>query len=107
MENVKATAYAVYCPERETFLGKLGNWFTDVRLAAIYSEPAKAKMALNRADTLAPCVVVPVTLTVDAKHVDTAVQVAANAAKKEAEETGKPAGKPVVNTPSKAGARAG
>lgn len=107
MESVKATAYAVYCPERETFLGKLGQWFTDVRLAAVYSEPNKAKMALNRADTLSPCVVVPVTLTVDAKHVDTAVQVAANAAKREQEEASKPTPKTETKNPLRTPAKTG
>lgn len=83
--------YVVYCPERDTFLGKLGAWYSDIRLAGVFAEPSKAKMALNRADTAAPCVVVQVKLTVEERHIKYAVEALEKASKREEVPADKPA----------------
>lgn len=64
MENVIGIGYVLSCPSRGTFLGKLGTWYTDVRLAQVYAEPRSAKMAAARAEVSFPVAVVPVKMEV-------------------------------------------
>lgn len=73
MTDTKGIGYVVACPDRGTFLGRLGEWYTDVRLAQVYSEPRTAKSALKRAAVTFDCVVVPATVTVAGKDIDNAL----------------------------------
>jgi hypothetical protein len=73
MEDHKAIGYCVYAPTRGTFLGKLGKWYTDVRLASVYAEPRAASAAVNRSETSFPAVVVPCTILVTGQHIENAV----------------------------------
>lgn len=63
-EGIRAIAYTVYAPTRKTFLGKLGSWYSDVRLASVYAEPRAAKMAAKRCEAPFPVQVVEVSLSV-------------------------------------------
>lgn len=80
-ESHQATGYVIYSQVRSTFLGKLGSWYTDVRLAQVYAEPRSAKMALARSEVSFPAVVVPVKLTVEGRSIEYAVHDAEEAAK--------------------------
>lgn len=73
MTDTKGIGYVVACPDRGTYLGRLGEWYTDVRLAQVYSEPRTAKSALKRAAVTFDCVVVPATITVLGKDLDNAL----------------------------------
>lgn len=47
-EAKNGIGYCVYDPSKDMFLGKLGVWYSDVRLAGVFAEPGKAKAAINR-----------------------------------------------------------
>ncbi len=72
MGSATGIGYVVYCPARETYLGRMGEWYTDVRLAQVYAEPRSAKMAIGRLDYGWPAAVVPVTMTVRCIDLDAA-----------------------------------
>lgn len=74
MENATGIGYVVYCPARDTYLGRMGEWYTDVRLAQVYAEPRSAKMAIGRLEHGWPVAVVPVTVTVRGIDRETAAQ---------------------------------
>ena len=86
MEDLKAIGYVVYAQTRGTFLGKLGKWYTDVRLASVYAEPRAASAACNRLEVSFPVLTVPATIHVRGHDVENAVA-DAEAAKQKAPET--------------------
>lgn len=72
-DDYKAIGYAVFSPARKTFLGKLGTWYTDVRMASVYAEPRQASAAMKRAEVSFATVVVPITLSVSGEQIGYAV----------------------------------
>lgn len=106
MNGKSGIGYGVYCPSRDTFLGKLGEWYTDVRLAAVYAEPRAAKMAIGRLDHRWPCQVVPIVLTVrgiDLEPLEEKVEPTAETTTKRTAEDRKANGPPTpAKTPAKA-----
>jgi hypothetical protein len=102
MESKSAIGYVVYSNERDTFLGKLGVWYSDVRLANVYAEPRAARMALNRADPSFACLVIPIRLSVLNTDIANAVKDAETAKREfdesEKAENGKQPGKKPAKT---------
>lgn len=49
MREVKVgIAYCVRRADKPMYLGRMGGWFSDIRLAAIYASPQSARMAAGR-----------------------------------------------------------
>lgn len=70
MESISGIGYVVYNDSREMFLGRMGSWSPDVRLAQVYSEPRAARMAITRLDEPTLTYPVPVVVTVARKHLE-------------------------------------
>lgn len=58
MNDRTGIGYGIYCPARGTFLGKLGSWYSDIRLAQLYAEPRAARLAMSRLEHGWPVAVV-------------------------------------------------
>lgn len=106
MESVKAIAYGLYAPTRGTYLGKLGSWYSDVRLASVYAEPRAARMAMSRLDVFFPVAIVEIQLSVSSQQLENAAAGVAIPSQPEtatpATGEAKPAPKPPIKAPTKA-----
>lgn len=72
MDGKSAIGYAVVNTENGMFLGRNSAWFSDIRLATIYSEPRAAANAGRRAETSFTKGVVEVQLFVSNVSMDNA-----------------------------------
>lgn len=70
METISGIGYVVWNDSREMFLGRMGAWSPDVRLAQVYSEPRSARMAITRLGESTLTYPVPVSITVVRKHLE-------------------------------------
>lgn len=70
MDTISGIGYVVWNDSREMFLGRMGAWSPDVRLAQVYSEPRSARMAISRLGEPTLTYPVPVTITVARKHIE-------------------------------------
>lgn len=75
--DVTGIGYAVFAPTRGTFLGRVGEWYTDIRLAQVYAEPRAARLAANRLKASFATTVIEVTMTVSGRRIEQAEQDAA------------------------------
>ena len=72
MDAISGIGYVVYSDSRQMFLGRMGSWSPDVRLAQVYTEPRAARMAISRLGEATLTYPVPATITVSRTHVATA-----------------------------------
>ena len=68
MESISGIGYVVWNDAREMFLGRMGSWSPDIRLAQVYAEPRSARMAITRLDEPTLTYPVPVTVSVARNH---------------------------------------
>lgn len=74
--DVTGIGYAVFAPARGTFLGRVGTWYTDIRLAQVYAEPRAARLAANRLDINFATAIIEVTMMVSGKRIEQAEEAA-------------------------------
>ena len=72
MECRTGYGYCIYCPSSDEFLGRLGEFYTDVRLAQVYAEPRAAKAAIARMDHPVRLAVVQIKMEVRGVDLDKA-----------------------------------
>lgn len=71
MDTISGIGYVVWNDSREMFLGRMGSWSPDVRLAQVYAEPRSARMAITRLNEPTLTYPVPVSITVVRKNLET------------------------------------
>lgn len=71
-ESSSGIGYVLYCPATSEWLGKLGEWYSDIRLASVYAEPRAARMARARLGIGLPIAVVPIHMSVRGVDIETA-----------------------------------